>query len=86
MTKLRYLGRPLDQTDDNWPAVRRNIIRTRSVWGRLGTLILPEGAEPRVAEMFYRLVVQVVLLYGSDTWVLLSAMGMKVEGTNTRFL
>ena len=35
---LRYLGIPLDQTDDDWMAVRRNIMRTRSVLGRLGTL------------------------------------------------
>ena len=24
---FRYLGRPLDQTDDDWPAVRWNIMR-----------------------------------------------------------
>ena len=36
---FRYLGRPLDQTDDDWTAVRRNIMRARSVWGRLGTLL-----------------------------------------------
>ena len=61
VTMFRYLGTPLDQTDDDWRAVRRNIMRTRLVWGRLGTLIRPEGAEPRVAEMFYRVVVQAVL-------------------------
>ena len=30
-TTFRYLGRPLDHTDDNWMAVRRNIMRARSV-------------------------------------------------------
>ena len=61
-------------------------MRARSVWGRLGTLICPEGAEPRVAEMFYRAVVQAVLLYRLDTWVLSAEMGRKLEGTNTGFL
>ena len=28
---FRYMGRPLDQRDDDWPAVRRNIICARSV-------------------------------------------------------
>ena len=28
---LRYLGRPLDQRDDDWTAMRRNIIHSRSV-------------------------------------------------------
>ena len=30
---FRYLGQPLDQTDDDWPAVRQNIMCTRLVWG-----------------------------------------------------
>ena len=38
-----YLGRPLDQTDDYWPAMRRNIICERLVWERLGTLLRQEG-------------------------------------------
>ena len=36
---FRYLGRPLDQMDDDCPAVRRNIMRARLVWGRLETLL-----------------------------------------------
>ena len=47
-----YLGRPLDQMDDDWMVVRRKIIRARSVWGRLGILLQREGAEPRVEEIF----------------------------------
>ena len=66
VTTFRYLGRRLDKTDDNCTAVRRNIMRARSVWGRLGTLLRREGAEPRVSEIFYRAVVQAILLYGSE--------------------
>ena len=36
---FRYLGRPLDQTYDDLTAVQQNIIRARSVWGRMGTLL-----------------------------------------------
>ena len=36
---FRYLGRPLDQTDDDWPTVRKNIMHARLVWGRLGKII-----------------------------------------------
>ena len=43
---FRYLGITLDQTDDYWLAVRRKIIRARLVWGRLGTLLQWEGADP----------------------------------------
>ena len=36
---FQYLGITLDQTDDDWTAVRRNILRARLVWGRLGTML-----------------------------------------------
>ena len=39
----------------------------------------------RVSEMFYRAVSQVILLYGSETWVLSAAMENKVEGAHTYF-
>ena len=71
---FQYLGRPLDQTDDDWPAVRQNIMRARSVWGRLGKILGREGADPKVSARFYRAVVQAILLYGSETWVILASM------------
>ena len=83
---FRYLGRPLDQTDDYFPAVRQNIMRVRLVWGRLGTLLLQEGADPKMSEIFYRAVLQAILLYGSETWVLLASMEKRIEGTHTEFL
>ena len=59
---------------------------TRLVWGRLVTLLRREGAEPMVAEMFYRAVVQAILLYGLETWVLLAEMEKKIEGSHKGFL
>ena len=45
-----------------------------------------EGAEPRVLEMFYRAVEKLVLLFGSETWVLSAAMERQGEGTHNGFL
>ena len=53
-------------------------MNTRLVQGILGTMIRQEGVDPRVAEMFYRAVVQAFLLYGLETWVLLVAMERKL--------
>ena len=36
--------------------------------------------------IFYRTVVRAILLYGSETWLLLAAMDRKVEGIHTDFL
>ena len=65
VTTFKYLGRPVYKTDDDWPGVRRNIMRARSVWGRLKTLLQQEGADPMVVKIFYREVVQSILLYSS---------------------
>lgn len=39
----------------------------------LARVLLQEGAKPKVMGMFYKAVVQSVLLYGSETWVLTKA-------------
>ena len=83
---FQYLGRPLYQRDDDWTAVRQNIMRVTSVWGMLGTLLRREGADPKVSASFYRAVVQEIILSGTETWVLLASMKNRIEGTHTEFL
>ena len=83
---FKYLGQTLDQTDDDWPAVRQKIMRARLIWGRLGKIMRREGAEPRVLKMFDRAVAQAVLLFGSETWLLSAAIERKVYVTHTYFL
>ena len=83
---FKYMGRPLDQADDDWPEVWKKIMRSRSVWGRLGMIIRREGPDPKVSSRFYRAVIKAVLLFGVETWVLFMAMEQKVEGTHTGFL
>ena len=39
MVQLKYLGRPLDQMDDDWLMVRQNVKQARRVWGRLGKML-----------------------------------------------
>ena len=68
--ELRYLGRILTSTDDDWPAVARNLQKARVTWGRLARILGREGADPKVSRNFYIAVTQQVLLFGSETWVL----------------
>ena len=86
VTKFKYMGRPLDQMDDELMAVRQNVKQARRLWGRLGEMIRREGAEPIVVEILYREVTQVVLLFVSETWLILAAMEIILEGTHTSFL
>ena len=78
---FKYLGQSLHQTDDDWPEVWRNIMRARLFWGGLGTLIRQEGVDPKLVAVFYRAVIQAVLLFGSETLVLSAAMERKLVGT-----
>ena len=68
--EFRYLGRVLTATDDDWPAVARNLYRERATWGRMARILGREGADPKVSRMFYIAVTQQVLLFGAEYWVL----------------
>ena len=37
--RLKYLGRLLDRSDDDWPLILHNIRKARQVWGRFGELL-----------------------------------------------
>ena len=76
----------LDWSDDDWPEFRQNFGKARRVWSRLGKLLRREGVEPRVLEMFYRAVVQAVLLFGAEIWVLLASISKKLEDNHVGFL
>ena len=50
---FKYLGRVPNRTDEDWPAVRRNIGRVRQVWGRLWKFLRREVVDPIVTAKFY---------------------------------
>ena len=81
--QFKYLGRPLDQTYDNWSAVHRTVRQAKKVWGRLVKMLQREGAETKVLAMLYRAVVQEVLLFGLESWFLLAEIDKKLEGDHT---
>ena len=83
---LKYIGRTLEQTDNDCLAVRRNIKQAWRVWGELGNMLRMKGVNPKVTTVFYRPEKQAVILFGLDIWVLLTAMEIMVEGNNIGFL
>ena len=82
--EFKYLGRLLSRKDDDWPAVHRNLSKARKSWARISCILAREGATPRVSGMFYKAVVQSVLLFGSETWVLSQPMLKALEGFHRR--
>ena len=67
---FKYLGRILTAGDDDWSAVAGNLGKARKSWGRLKRILSREGADKRVSGNFFKSVVQQVLLFGAETWVL----------------
>ncbi len=70
---FKYLGRLLAQDDDNIQAIHAQMRKARDTWACVGQVLRAENVPPWIVEKFYKAVVQAVLLYGSETWVLSTA-------------
>ena len=66
--------------DDDWLAVVGKFSWARAVWKRVMRILSREGAEPRVSGFFFKAVVQAVLLFCSDTWLVTPCMGRALGG------
>lgn len=69
--QFRYLGRILSFDDSDSPVVQRNLKKARAKWGQISKVIARDNVPGSAAGMFYQAVVAAVLLYGSETWVVL---------------
>ena len=79
VSTFKYLGRVMMAGNDDWPAVAGNLVKSRKSWGRLSHILSREGADKRVSGNFFKAVVQVVLLFGAETWVLTPRIGRALE-------
>jgi hypothetical protein len=69
-SQFQYLGRWLDDDDADISPVFANIRKAQRQWGLVRRLLCRQGASRKVMVHFYLTIVQSVLLYGSETWVL----------------
>ena len=75
-----YLGRILLSNSSDWAALYKNLRKARQQWGKLVRVLKRDGASPRAFGMFYKAVVQSVLLYGVETWTLTDKMIKVLQG------
>ena len=76
----------LHWSDNNWPEVLQNNSKVRKVWGCLRKILWREGAKSAISAKFYCAVIQAVLLFGAETWLLLAPMAQRLEGVHVGFL
>ena len=69
VSQFRYLGRILSDDDDDSHAALRQLDKARKKWNRLVSILRSEGVNPIIMGYFYKAVVQMVLIYGSESWV-----------------
>jgi Reverse transcriptase (RNA-dependent DNA polymerase) len=81
---FKYLGRLLSSNDSDWPTVYYNLKKAQMRWRRVSRVLTREGADPRVCGMFYKAVVQSVLLYSCETWVITSQVLDVLKGFHHR--
>ena len=53
-------------TDRWWWGIKK----ARKSWARLTRILGQEGAEPRISRVLFKVVVQLVLIFESEMWVL----------------
>ena len=70
VTLFKYMGRVLTAGDYDCPAVSVNLRKDRKSWTRMKRILIREGVDPKISGFFFEAVVHVVLLFGSDMWVL----------------
>ena len=54
-------------SNNDWPAVIRNLARLKTVWRRMSWILSREGAMPRLSGFFLKDVIQAVMIFRSET-------------------
>ena len=71
---FKYMGRLMTAGDDDWSAVTGKIQKSRKSWGCMSRILIREGADPKVSYHFFKSVVQLVLLFKAEMWILTPRM------------
>ena len=77
---LKYLGLMMAQDDDVIQAIRVQLRKARATWARAGQVLWSKNALSFIAVWFYQAIVQAILLYGSETWVISRTALARVKG------
>ena len=66
--------------NSDWAALYSNLRKAQIIWGLLEKVLGKTRAPIKAQEMMYKAVVQEVLMYGSEIWVVIYMMMAIIEG------
>jgi hypothetical protein len=75
-----YLGRMMANNNSDWPALYQNLRKAKTKWALISRPLIRTGVAPEFLGMFYKAIVQAVLLYGCETWVVTPDILRTMEG------
>ena len=81
---FKYHGRLMAQDDDDIQAIWAQLRKALSTWACVGQVLRSKNALPFVAARFYQAIVQAILLYRSETWVISQTALARFEGFHIR--
>ncbi len=80
----KYLRWMMAQDDEDTQAVRAQLRKVRTTWAWVGKVLRSENTSPIIAAKFYLAVVQAILLYSSEMWVISPHAMAHLEGFHIR--
>ena len=79
-----YLGWTITYNNTNCLAVYQNLRKSRRRWGMITGLLANTGSTVPAQGMVYKEVAHSLLLYGSESWVMMGEMLKVLEGFHHR--
>ena len=77
---LPYLGRTITYNNSDWENLCINLQKYKRLWGMVEKVMGVTGAPIKAWAMIYKALVQTVLLYGSEIWLVTDSMMIVIEG------
>lgn len=76
----KYLGQPLASVNNGWLALHQKLKPPQSLKAMGAGLSCIDGATPAIMGMFYKAVVQAILLYDCENWTIMPMMMKAMQG------
>ena len=80
VTPFKHLERIMTASYDDWPEVVRNLRKAKKSLAWLSRILGREGDNPMVLGVFFKVMVQEVLILGLDMWVMTPLIGQALRG------
>ena len=69
VAEFPYLRRTVTHNNSDWPALQQNLWKARRWWEMVGKVVWKTGETMQARGMLYKVVLQSVFIYGSESCV-----------------